>query len=429
MKPTSDVTALVVDSGLFLNFARTLAKSMKRVIYWSPECRAYPSIKQACIGDGFEGVERVKDFWSLLPEIDLVAFPDCSHTELQQHLVDMEIPVWGSRTGNDLELKREYFLNVLKETGLDVPEYHVCEGLIELGKWLSDKEDQYIKISRYRGDMETHHWRNAAMDCGWLDSLAVSLGPLSEHMRFLVFPAIKTDLELGGDGYNIDGRWPKLFLNGLEIKDKSYMAAVMSTDKLPVQVKAVMDAFSPYLKSAKYRQFWSTEIRVQPKAFYFTDATTRGGMPSFGSQQLLWKNFADIVWFGAHGELVDPEPAGKFSMESMITSKRDPDTWERVELDPQLEGTAQFNSCCFVDGIYAFPPSEYDSNDLGWLVSIGNTPQEVLEKQKNAADLLPDGLSADVEDLASVFKEIEVAKESGIEFTKTNMPSPAEAIE
>ena len=130
---------------------------------------------------------------------------------------------------------------------------------------------------------------------------------------------------------------------------------------------------------------------------YWIDATQRGGMPSTASQHLLWKNFPDIVWAGANGELVNPEPAAGYSIEVMISSKGGHDTWDTVEISKELEPWCRFSNCCYVDGLYCFPPDELMGNDLGWLAAIGDTPDEVFQAIKDHADLLPDGLNADVE--------------------------------
>lgn len=428
MKDISEVTCCVVDTGLFLNFARTMATKCKRVLYHNPDLRSYPSIHQACIGDGFPELEVIRDLWSFVGDIDVFCYPDVGRGAEQSYLRSIGKPVWGSGWGQSLELKRESFLTILDTVGLDVPKYSVCIGVDELRAHLEDKEDQYVKISRYRFDMETHHWRNLAMDEGWLDSLKIRFGPLKNKVRFIVLPSIDADIEIGGDTYNVDGKWPSLMLNGVEGKDKSYFAAVTQRNEMPEQVQAVMEAFSPVLKTFSFRSQWSSEIRVAGDKFYFIDPTCRGGMPSSGSQQLLWENFPEIVYAGAHGILLDPEPAAKFSIETMITAKDEDCEWTTLELDPALEGFAQFNGCCYVDGVYAFPKREYGGHDLGWLVSIGNSPKEVLEKQKEAADLLPDGFNADVEALASVIQDIDKAAKDGVVFSQQAMPDPASVL-
>lgn len=428
MKDISEVTCLVCDSGLFLQMALRMAESCKRVLYFNPDARAFPSIKQGCIGDGFEGVERVNEFWPMLDEIDLFCFPDSQLAGLQLHLESIGKSVWGSRRGQDLEQRREFFMSTLKKLDLQVPEFTVVIGLDDLREHLRDKEDQYVKVSHWRGDMETTHWRNWKLDAGWLDWLAVNLGPLKDVMRFLVFPAIETDLEIGGDTYCVDGQFPSLMLNGIEGKDKSYFSAVTKREDMPQQLQDIFEAFSPMLRDYRYRNQISTEVRVQGDKAFFIDATQRGGMPSTASQHLLWKNFPQIVWAGANGELVDPEPAAKFSIETMIASNCGHDTWDTVEIPEKLEPWARFSNCLFYDGCYVFPPDELRSKDLGWLCAIGDTPTETLETIKGLADLLPDGLNADVESLADIIKEIDSAQEQGIPVTDQPIPEPASVL-
>lgn len=408
--------------------ALRMRDACKRVIYWNPDSRPYASIKQGCIGDGFEGIDVVRKIKPILKEVDLVCFPDSRLSDFQFIFESMGIKVWGSREGEDLEQAREFFLKTLGKLGLDVPPHTVVVGLDALKEHLWDKEDQYVKISHWRGDMETTHWRNRKMDEGWMDWLAVNLGPLKREMRFLVFPKIETDLEFGGDTYCVDGKFPSLMLNGIEGKDKSYMSAVTERGDMPEQILEVFEAFSPMLRDYGYRNQITNEVRIKGDKSYFIDATQRGGMPSTASQHLLWRNFPEIVWAGANGELIDPEPDGQFSIETMITSSCGHDTWDTVEIPKELEPWCRFSNCLYYDGAYVFPPDEMRSKDLGWLCAIGDTPKETLQTIKGLADMLPDGLNADVESLASIIEEVDTAKEEGVPFTEAPMPEPAEVL-
>ena len=429
MKDVSEVTFCLCDSGLFEPLAFCLAEQAKNVILWSQDKRSFPSVKQEIIGDGFDNVERVNDFWPLLGGIDCFVFPDVGQGPLQQHLVDIGKSVWGSRGGDILELNREVFMELLADVGLDVPKFEVVMGWTALCKHLIDKEDKYIKISRFRGDMETTHWRSWAQDEQWLYWLAINFGSVKERIPFLVFDAIDTDLEIGGDTYCVDGNWPSLMLNGIEWKDKSYFSAVTKTEDMPDQIKEILEAIGPELKHYGYRNQISFEDRVKDDKHFYIDATQRGGMPSSGSQQLVWKNFPDIIWHGANGELLDPEPAAQFTIECMITSKCGKDLWDEVEIDPELLPWVRFSSCCYVDGKFCFPPDELHEGELGWLVALGDTPKEVLDRIKELADMLPDGLNADVEALAGVIQEIDKAKDENIPFTDEPVPEPATVLE
>ena len=428
MKPINDVTFLVVDCGLFLPLALRLAEQAKRVIWHNPDRRGFPSLRQACIGDGFEQLESTLDYWPLLPDVDCVVFPDIGNPGLQSHLEQMGMPVWGSRFGERLETGREYFLKRLGDLGLDVPKHEVIIGLDALRDHLREVEDVYIKVSRWRGDFETTHWRNWAMDSGWLDMEAVNFGPLKNSIHFLVFETIDTNLEIGGDTFCVDGQWPDLMLNGIEGKDKTFMAAVTKRGEMPEQIQEIMAALSPEFSHARYRNQFSMEVRVVDDASYFIDPTCRGGMPSSASQYRLWENFPEIVWAGANGELVEPEPRHMFSIECQLTAKCEKDTWITVELDPQLIEHCALSYCGFIDGCYVFPPDEIHHGELGWFVVTGNDPSELLQEAKDLADLLPDQLNADVESLSHVISEVADMQREGIPFTRKEMPEPSEVL-
>lgn len=429
MKAISDVTFLVADCGLFLPMAHCLAEQAKRVIYWSPERRAFPSVRQDCIGDGFEDIERVRDFWPMLGEIDCFVFPDIGQSALQEYLREIGKPVWGSGPGDKLELNRHMFMELQEHFGMDVAPYHVCHGLAELREFLSDKKDKYIKISRFRGDMETHHYRSWRQDESWLDSMAVNFGGVKEQMKFLVFDEIETDLEIGADTWCIDGRWPSLQLSGIESKDKSYLAAVTRAGEMPDPIKRIQREFAELLQAATYRNQICFEVRVKDDKAYFIDFTARAGMPSSGTNQLIWKNFPDIVWHGANGEMLEPEPIAQFSVECMITTKCEKDAWTCFELDPELVGWARLSWCCKVDGAYCFPPDEHHEGELGWLVALGDTPAEAVRAVRKLADLLPDGVNADVEALTGVIEEVDSMEKADIPFTDKPMPTLEEIVE
>lgn len=431
MTEVGDTTVCIIDTGLLgIPMALRMAEEAKRVLFWNPDQRGFPSMKQGCIGDGFEdrGVERINEIWPQLGDIGLFCFPDCQHAGLQEYLESQGYPVWGSRKGIELELCREKFMGQLANWNLDVPGFEVKVGINELTSYLRDREDIYVKISRWRGDMETTHWRNWAMDSGWLDWLAVNLGPLRHRIRFLCFDKIDTKLEIGGDLYAVDDQYPSKMLNGIEGKDKCYFAAVTDRDKMPHQIQSILAVIEPNLARYRYRNQMSLEVRVLGDQSFWIDATQRGGMPSTASQHKLMANFPQVVLAGAHGELLEPEYTAKFSIECMITTKPDNTCWDVVEIPKELEPWARFSNCCYVDGCYCFPPDEMHGGDLGWLCAIGDTPREVLDHAKELADLLPDGLNADVEALSDIIKEIGEMDKADIPFTEQKLPEPAEVL-
>lgn len=432
MKETKQVTALFADHGLFFPLAQELGKQYKRVLYWKPVSTAFPTLNQACLGDGFEEVEVVEEPWSFIDqgEIDLAVFPDILDSGLQLHLEQIGIPVWGSRKGDSIELIREKFLRILKETGLKVPQFERVVGITALRDLLRDKEDVYIKISKFRGSLETTHFRSWAEDEGFLDVLAVRFGLARELVPFLVFDSIETDIEDGCDTFGVDGQWPRLVLRGIEAKDRSYIGAVTPREQLPEHITQVMEAFGPVLAPYRYRNFFSMEIRVKDDVGNFIDPCCRGPVPATDSQSLVWKNMGDVIWAGAHGELVEPEPKALFSAECMLTIKGDKTSWSVIEIPESLRPWMKVGGCCQIDGKIGFPPDAHDdSNEIGWLCAVGNTPKEVVEALKEHAAELPDGVSADIAAIVDLVQEAEKMAENDIPLTKKPLPDAGQVME
>jgi len=427
-KELSQATVLVVDHGLFLPVAHRLAKAFKRVLYHVPAEMGFPTINASIIGDGFPDIEKCNDIWAVKNEVSCWCFPDIGFSGLQLELESQGRAVWGSRNADRLELKRQYFHRVLEEVGLPVPQFKVFKGWTKLRDHLKDVEDKYLKISSYRGSMETTHWRSWALDEGFLDVLAVRFGPAKELIPFMVFDAIETDIEIGSDTYGVDGKFPTLLLNGIEHKDKGYIGAVTKLEDMPKVLTDVLEAFSPVLKKYRCRNQWSTEVRVKDGIGWFTDPTPRGGIPSTPSQLAAWSNFPEIVLAGAHGELVNPVPSCKHTCECMISRKSAKEQWPAVEIPEKLKEWTAFGNCCQIDGRLVFPSDEQHGNDLGWLFAIGDTVEELIDNLHEKADLLPDGLDADTDSLVDLLKEAAAAEKEGVEFGKQEIPEPETAL-
>lgn len=431
MKETSDLTCLFVDHGLFLPMAHRLSQFYSKVYYHKPGTEAFPTIQRGCIGDGFESVECCHDPWPLIDsgEIDLAVFPDILDSGMQLHLEKLGIPVWGSRKGDSIELSREKFLGILKNHGLDVPKYERIEGITALREFLRDKTDRYIKISRWRGSMETWHWRSWKEDENTLDMLAVRFGACRELVPFLVFEPIDTDIEDGGDFFCIDGQWPSRCLRGIECKDKGYFAAVTESLDLPDYIKEILEVFGKELATYRYRNLFSVEIRVNDDKATFIDPCCRGPLPGSGSQMMAWENFGEFVWHGANGELIDLVPAARFTAECVLTMKGDKSHWRTLEIPSELLPWMKVPDCCEVDGRIGIPPDDQHGEEIGWLVALGNTPSEVVQNLKDHASQLPDGVDAHLEALVDLIQEAEKMEDEDIPMTNQPLPEPAEVIE
>jgi hypothetical protein len=428
MKETEDVVACVVDHGLFLPWADMLSRGFKKVYYHTPWEKSFPKIGDCVIGDGYERIERIDDFFPIIDKIDLFVFPDIGWNGLQLHLEGCGKPVWGSRMGDELEIYREHFMDVVGEVGLSLPKFRKIRGLENLKAFLKDKTDRYLKISKYRGSFETYHWRSWREDEGEMEKWAVKFGPLKNEILFTVVDPIKTEIEDGYDGYCVDGKFPDQAFHGIENKDKGYMCAIQDFDTLPDQIKDVNKAFSKKLEEVRYRNNFSTEVRITEDDFYFIDPTCRLGSPPSQVMAEMLSNWCDIVWHGAHGELVQMKPIAKYGVQTVLNGKSETGCWGIADFPAEIRQWVKCGNTCEVDGRLCFPPADEPDTMLGWLVGIGDSFQEAIDHLKENCDLLPDGVSTNIQSLVELLQQMDSAEDMDISFGDGERPEPESVI-
>lgn len=437
-KPIEEVTACIWDSGTFAPLAMKLAETFKTVFYFSPWEAEYVEISDCVIGDGLETVERLDE--PLDPEnldkIDLWIFPDIVFGGVQRLLRSLGKPVWGSMGASDMELYRTRFIKLLDKIGLPHVKSVTCRGLTALANELRDTENKWVKINRYRGNCETWHHQDWDHSQRKLEKLAVTFGGMKEHVVFVVQDPIDGDdetpvLEVGYDGWSIDGQYPETSFQGYEAKNELYLGAMRPYAKLPAEVQAVNEAMAPELAAYGYRNFWATEIRIKGDEAYFIDPTAR--MPGQTGEQLLetCENLAEVIWRGAHGEVVKPVWAHKFAAEATLHYKdHEDDVWKVLRLpeDPEVRRWFKLYQFCEADGLFHFPPSH--SDELGVAIGVGDTPEAAIEHLKdNLAELENEPVSADVAQFADLIEQIEAAEDEEVEFSDAPVPGPEIAIE
>ena len=428
MKKTEDIIALVIDTGTFLHVARRLAREYAKVYYWSPWETSFPKFKDAIICDGYEDVIRVESIEQVKAECDLFVFCDIGYSDLQKELRSQGKAVWGAGDADELEARRGKFLEVLETTGLPVPKFEAIVGLKALREHLSKNPDRYIKVSTYRGDFETCHFRSIEEDESMLDAWAVKLGPLREEFTFYIFEPIDTEIEDGIDTYCIDGRWPETIIHGMEAKDSAYIGAFQKFADVPEETRCVNEAFSPVLAKYGFRGMFCTEVRITEDGdSYFIDPTCR--FPSPPSQCIceMIGNLGEIIWRGANGILVEPVQVAQFGVQVII--KVDRDEWGIFIIPDELDQWFKMSYSCKIDGKICVPPDPQGVSEIGWLVALGDTVEEAIENLREKKELLPEGCKCEFQSIADLLHEMEAAKEMGMSMTDQPIPEPSSIIE
>jgi hypothetical protein len=431
MKDIADITICVSDRGIFFPVAERLARECKRVIYRLPNAEAFETVAQCCRGDGHPNIEFVDDFWKIKKEIDVFCYPDCNDAGEQHELESQGFPVWGSKSVGSFEKMRGKWMALCKELGLPFPKTKIIKGLTNLRLYLQEHEGEtkFVKISRYRGDMETWETKTPEQVRNKLDYLAARWGPLKEQLTFYVQDPVETKIESGSDSYNVWGQYPDEIILGYEKKSESYLATVKKASEMPESVWDCAEAITQLLEENSYANFVSSEVRVpEDMKGRWLDPCFRAPSPAGEEQLEMYKNFPRIVVEGAQGILVQPEWAAKFCGEAVIRYTGDRDAWKSVSIPEEVSQWVKLYACAYADGAYHFPPSQ-DPEAIGCAVGLGDEPGEVIDHLKEIREALKDQpVELCIEPMADLIAEIEEAEKAGIEFTDHEMPEPAEVI-
>lgn len=381
--------ALVYDNGVFTELAVTLGKQFGRVLYYVPWTSGMPKSNALLIGHGLPGVERVENPWDHFDEIDIWIFPDVYEAGLQKYLAGCGKRVWGCRGGAELEIDRPKSKESSKKLGIDIGPYKVITGLDALRKHLKVNDDQWVKISGTRGDMETFGAKTYSQVETRLDELEHNMGAMKKIMEFTVEEAIPDAIETGYDGYVIDGKFPRGAMTGVEIKDEAYVMKVTSYDKLPAQVQSVNDKLRPALKRYGYRGFISTEVRcTKDGKAYLIDPCCRAGSPPNELYQNLIENLAEVIWHGAEGTLIEPEFRAKWGAEVLLISEWADQNWQHITFPPKVRDNIKLRNFCRIEGEYYVIPQWTGCAEVGAVVAMGNTAEEAIAEVKRIAELV-----------------------------------------
>lgn len=420
MKPIHEVTACVVDHGLFTHIALAMAEQCERVFYCGPNEKVMRRFEDDVVGDGFDNIIRIESPFQVEHLADVFVFPDTGFRYEQLKLLKDGRAVWGHHGADVLEVNKGRFLDVLKELDMEVPPHTIIHGFDNLMSHLRGKEDKWVKVSKWRGDWETFHWRNQALDGDYLRGHPYNRCPARSLFTFYVFDKIDTPIEDGVDTWCIDGKWPKNVLHAMERKDKSLIGAIQPLSEIHESVRVVNEVFGPYLgEKFGYRGAFSTEVRPP----YFIDPTCRFGSPPSQLQSVLIKNLPDVIYRGAHGELVEPIHDDVFGGQVFITADREKDEYLTLDLDQELRPFVKSAFCFEVDGIARIAPNPLE-NWAGWLVATGKSVRQIVDLLKERKEMLPPGFDCDISSMADLLRSLEDAEKKGIEISEQPVPEP-----
>jgi hypothetical protein len=416
-KNLKDLTACIFDTGSFTPLAQKLTEEFGKILYFSPwEGNAFPESKFDKVGTGIAGVDRIPSIWDYADtdKIDLYIFTDCYYRAEQEYLRRQGKLVWGSARTSWLERNKSKFYEWIDKEEMPVPETNFETGIENLAKNI--KPDEFIKINDYRGDLETLKYYDKERSEFRLKELELNLQPFDKTYEAIRQKKID-GIEIGGDYYTIDGKFPGKVMWGIEEKDRYYIAKIVPYNEVPEQIKYVDEKLSKVFKEEKTRTHFSHEMRVDKNGEpFFTDFTGRFPNPPYQLHLDLVKNLGEIMYYGAQGEMIEPEYEANYGVVAIFRSPTAEVFNLPIKVPDEVKQSVKVMNLAIVDGEYvALNINKID--ECGAVTGTGKTIQEARNNcEKNSKDVKADGLIIDVPSKEDIENKIKKMKEYGVKF-------------
>lgn len=406
-----DKSVCVIDTGNWMPFAEKLSESFGTTYYYRPSSEnGYMNLKDSMIGEGYENVKCLDEegFWDNVDDIDLFCFTDCVFTGLQEHLKSLGKLVWGSGKTAWMEQDRFALREWQKKEKMPTPEYKTIVGVENLK---DIPPNTFIKVNNFiRGDMESLRHYDKQRSKTRMYDLSTKLGGYADKMKFMVEDKIG-GREVGEDGFTVDGKFPRVAMHGVELKDKCYYAELILAENLPQPIKYIREKLAKVFKEEKTRSPFSNEIRVDKKGdAYLTDMTCRLGLPPYQLYLEMYNNLAEHIYNAAQGILVELKPIAKYGCVVMINSDFACDNWMSLKIPKENRQWVKLMNCCKIGGEDWIMPV-YGFSEIGAVVGIGKSREESIENcKKHCEGIKGDSVEINPDDLEEAIEEFDKMK-------------------
>jgi phosphoribosylamine-glycine ligase len=160
--------------GCYLPAALIMSKHFSKTYYHIPNQSPFPRISSHSIGKGYEEIEVIDSIWDNLDNIDIFVLGDIYMNDLANFLRRMGKLVFGG-TGEIIETNRKLFKEILERLDMPVAPTQYVLGVKLLKKYLKTKKNKYVKVSYWRGELETFEYINLNYNMVQLDEIEFNL--------------------------------------------------------------------------------------------------------------------------------------------------------------------------------------------------------------------------------------------------------------
>ena len=416
--PLKEKVCLVYDDGYSVSLAIDLSKIFKKVYYFCNWKSTKPIVNDYFIGYNIPEIERVDNIFEHIEEVDIFIFSAIYNGDLQEFLEKKcGKLVSGSRKAEMLEIDRVYAKKLLKQLDLPVTKYEVIKGTEELHKYLQENTDVYVKINgKFRTLFETFHSDEYVLAELQIDEIEGELGAIGDEFEFIVEEAIPDSVEVGLELITANGQYAKKNIVGIEIKDKGYIGRIMDRCDIPEEITLITDKLAPIFKAYGYKGPYSDEIRVtKDRKSYMLDFCCREPIPPGYLRQYLYKNYGEMLYHAAMGQIIEPEFDYEYGCELIMNSRTNEKNFIPIIVPDKYKNNVKLNRFMIHNNIPYVIPNGF----LGSIVYGADTLEDAINGVKEIAESIkcPD-IDFDFYALERAKEQVEKLEEFGINFFK-----------
>ncbi len=401
--------------GLYVEQCNALWKKGDTVKYWT-SWQADQKWDWYSIGLGFGNLEKIKYAAEWYEWADSYFFPDVTGQDELAFLKKIypKKSFFGSGLAHKLEQDRWGLKKVLKDIDIKFSQSERIIGIDALRNYFIRNKDKYIKISTFRGDVESFYAKDGKSIDLKLDEIAQARGPFKNKIEFIVEETIPSEVEIGADLIFNGIDYLKPYIYGYEIGKKFYFGRV--SEELPELLKDGMDKLKPILQKLDYRSCISTEIKVvDKKSSYFLDITCRLPNPLCAIYNEYISNWREVVIKTGLKENVRLNIKHKYLGCMFLNSYHGINHYVKIDVDPKDREHIKFVVVGENDGqFYSIKGTE----KIAVVIAGGETIQEVIDTikkytEKINADSLDKGAVHEIDEINDI---VAAGKRMGIEF-------------
>jgi hypothetical protein len=267
----------------------------------------------------------------------------------------------------------------------------------------------------------SYHHRTWQLSEPWFHDLMAKIGPYKDIVEIIAQSPVE-GVEVGYDGYLIDGRYPPTAQLGFECKNKGYIGRLLPYDDLPKPMIQVCQAVADWARKEEFiaRGMFCSEVRLETATRgYFIDPTMRCGIPPSSCQSIAWSNFPEIIWHGAQGKLVDLRCPTKYLAELELTSEWAATHFMPVYWPDEYNGFVTLTRWHrYKDVNYVVPTGSLDgSANVGAAVGMGDTAEAAMAMALEVAQAIDAyDINFDTAAFEKLDGELEAYSKLGCEF-------------